>query len=794
MELDLEAAIGDAFKSITGTLEQDEDRSLEAAIGDAFKTITKPDTDKDDASLQAAISASLNTLLEEKPKDDEHDIAVDLAGIVQNVVLQMASGGIDTDEHKKEVPLLDDNVLAHFQLVAGKSDAEKEETIKLATQAALQKVRESHELGETDAEKLQMNEILQNAFSMAMRDPELLTSFEGEREAERPTEPATALSTAAAIAALSASGLMKRTEDTQEKEPKKPLSIAETLALHRSSQANAPRRDYSAISSLEESMRQENQTTAAPVHPQLSSILSSLSQHIQSGNQSQNIMLVIRQMTNALMLNKTSGSRLSSKMHELLEEVKSLPEEKEDYIDSLLRTRTFLTSNVSSELRTKSLSLIDNVLDLLAKDNSGNVDSSLRESKIEQDASSDVSDYFNYALSALSNFNSSRLRSAMLGTRPGVDSTEYKEKIRTDNRERKKRWREGNAERNKDNDLRLRVIKRANYMFGEESTEEKKAWIDDEFNKRREKRLAKQKKEESMKAESTSLPGSPFDDSKLAVVSFSQDPKLVKRVTDLFNLVAECGPEEDPQAVLTAASAATAVAASSYAKSLGMTDFKPIQGAMSRVLNNVLDSTVRSGSYRRIPFLSNGILSEESGISNIDNKDLFSRYSSLAAGLGAISQSAKVAMEAITNSQKRFGTGLLLNDFKKQKTDESSTLETDRSAMSRIESEIDQLKSSMFSMSAGNIWNSVTGLKMPKYKETSASNEKREFAVKQEESSSVQKPTFTSHRAGTPEAATPKPNGGLRKPGTFQKPGYGKPANSRNLGFPTLYSASFQPK
>ncbi|KAI9239317.1 MAG: hypothetical protein BYD32DRAFT_232735 [Podila humilis] len=41
-------------------------------------------------------------------------------------------------------------------------------------------------------------------------------------------------------------------------------------------------------------------------------------------------------------------------------------------------------------------------------------------------------------------------------------------KIRTENRERKKRWREANEDRNKDNDLRCRVSKRANKLHGKE--------------------------------------------------------------------------------------------------------------------------------------------------------------------------------------------------------------------------------------------------------------------------------------------------------------------------------------
>ncbi|TGZ83853.1 hypothetical protein EX30DRAFT_93288 [Ascodesmis nigricans] len=66
-----------------------------------------------------------------------------------------------------------------------------------------------------------------------------------------------------------------------------------------------------------------------------------------------------------------------------------------------------------------------------------------------------------------------------------------KNRIREENRERKKRWRETNTDRNKDNDLRCRVVKRANRMFVDKPPELKQAWINQEFARRREKRIHK---------------------------------------------------------------------------------------------------------------------------------------------------------------------------------------------------------------------------------------------------------------------------------------------------------------
>ncbi|KAI9815977.1 MAG: hypothetical protein M1827_001969 [Pycnora praestabilis] len=68
-----------------------------------------------------------------------------------------------------------------------------------------------------------------------------------------------------------------------------------------------------------------------------------------------------------------------------------------------------------------------------------------------------------------------------------------RERVREENRERKKRWRQSNAERNKDNDLRCRINKRAKKLYGIHPTPFKSAWMESEFNKRRTKRETKER-------------------------------------------------------------------------------------------------------------------------------------------------------------------------------------------------------------------------------------------------------------------------------------------------------------
>ena len=121
-----------------------------------------------------------------------------------------------------------------------------------------------------------------------------------------------------------------------------------------------------------------------------------------------------------------------------------------------------------------------------------------------------------------------------------------KERIKQENKERKKKWREQNAERStlpythlllashcslltplvldKDNDLRCRVHKRANAMFGFHSSEQKKQFIEDEFRKRQLKRRGRD-------------PYTHVDDSSQgddAYTAFLNNPEFAKVFSDLI--------------------------------------------------------------------------------------------------------------------------------------------------------------------------------------------------------------------------------------------------------------------
>ncbi|KAJ2006574.1 hypothetical protein H4R26_001295 [Coemansia thaxteri] len=80
------------------------------------------------------------------------------------------------------------------------------------------------------------------------------------------------------------------------------------------------------------------------------------------------------------------------------------------------------------------------------------------------------------------------------------------DKMRQENRERKKRWRELNDERNKDNDLRCRVNKRANQLYGAHSSADKEQWVGEEFERRQQRRRDKETRKRPLSASEEESP------------------------------------------------------------------------------------------------------------------------------------------------------------------------------------------------------------------------------------------------------------------------------------------------
>lgn len=511
--LDLESAIGDAFKELTSLAKPEKDDkehenfSLEAAIGDAFKNILPAnqtnEKPQDDYDIDSNIDPEIQAQSERSAPETEKP--------------QLEDANTQTQNEQNEP--VNDDALADAIGEAFKSigtlppKPEYEANIDLGNivKNIVQQISGDPE-DELALEKLQMNEVFQNAMSMATEKP-------------------------------------------------KELTIAETLALHRSE------------------MKAREEVDKTSLTPQVLSILSSLSNHIHS-RLSQSVIQVIRQMTTEFM--NTKAFTLSSKAKEILKEVNDT--EAKMYFNTMVQARAFLSVS-EDEGKRNAVAMLDNVIGLLHK--------------LEPVEFAGTGNYYDLVYTSFSSVSSSRLRNVTF--KSDLDSEELKEQIRIGNRERKKKWREVNSERNKDVDLRARVIRRATLMFGETASAEKDAWVEEEFRKRREKRIQRTKASEKQEVTIASLLEDP---SQLEANPFHKDPAFAKFLANTFHLVAESGFEEDAAVCMAGTAAAVASAAASYAVSVGAPEVRPVQAAMAAHLNALLDLILKGGHLFKVPFLA----------------------------------------------------------------------------------------------------------------------------------------------------------------------------------------------
>ncbi|SCU94294.1 LADA_0G07712g1_1 [Lachancea dasiensis] len=96
--------------------------------------------------------------------------------------------------------------------------------------------------------------------------------------------------------------------------------------------------------------------------------------------------------------------------------------------------------------------------------------------------------------------------------------------------ERKRKWREANASKNKEHDLRARLRKRANALFGNEDTAAKNKWFDEEYTKRSVK--AEVGNNEDVKQPTPELPTSISDHEVLNMIACILEKEDVARAIE----------------------------------------------------------------------------------------------------------------------------------------------------------------------------------------------------------------------------------------------------------------------
>lgn len=272
------------------------------------------------------------------------------------------------------------------------------------------------------------------------------------------------------------------------KKPEKELSIAETLALSRSRMKRPANSDklvdpMLARYGIEHRSELGRTITKRPVPVSRPSYSTQPSQNSSASfNQRSTAHLASTQPPDTTLISSASSSALSSPV--VATTADNSNTDSNDVMRALMMAKRAIDEENSQELvDNEAMDTVHAVLQALGK--SFNNDN---ETSVSLSPSSHT--FGNTSHSLLSGTADRPPEKKRRRRVPNSELTEEeKERIRIENRLRKKKWRGINSDRNKDNDLRARLHRRAVQKFGAGESSEKSAWIDEEFQKRREKRL-----------------------------------------------------------------------------------------------------------------------------------------------------------------------------------------------------------------------------------------------------------------------------------------------------------------
>ncbi|CAK9436226.1 uncharacterized protein LODBEIA_P07840 [Lodderomyces beijingensis] len=466
-DLDLEEVITrslqDAFKASQKALEPDNE-DMESAIADAFKSALKRSSELQSShqGYNAAASAAAAT---------------------------RTTGGAMPDMAPTKFPFGDQS----RRIISTPQKIPKQ------TNQSLHLPATDH----LDLESLQMKDILQDAMRMATEKPhELLSELElGDMESAEymlrsyraKSEPKKNLPPKPVVLP---SRLENRSVDSSGSKPsERPITHREQkLPTQVSTQVSTP----SSTASRSDELHAKPKTSIfsnTDVKSQISSVMQALSSKINNGelNDSE-ILLAIRQITEEI----AAGGSLSQFFKKPMTVETFNNEYSEAMRRNLLRSTrdavTFLQRYSEGEPEEdKAVTVLSNFFDQL-------VPFGLVE---QRDLSEGQVDFMSAVCNSTANTIVGNIPSSAstpdlitIIDRFRSNSPESRRKTRLGNRERKKKWREENAERNKDNELRTRVLKRASAKFGSQESQVKQEWIESEISKRKAKRVTRPNGEE----------------------------------------------------------------------------------------------------------------------------------------------------------------------------------------------------------------------------------------------------------------------------------------------------------
>lgn len=274
--------------------------------------------------------------------------------------------------------------------------------------------------------------------------------------------------------------------------------------------------------------------------------------------------------------------------------IQSVPENSVDVIKkSVSSSISNLINSSSSNLKTTKISTTT-PNDLSVKSNVSDVKAGSDSTTINSTSAISSSDTtLNNSNNNTTTTNTSANTTTTTTTLPDPNNPDVniQEKKKLNDRERKKRWREFNTEKNRDLDLRTRVTKKAMLLFPDDASESnemlREAWINSEFQKRKQKRIMK----EQMKRDSL-----PYNrESILNLIPFElifHDLDVIGKIVEVYNDIGGSqisvekilSPTTDKSVILTSIATSLGLI---FMRSLNDMNDKNVSALISTIVNTL---------------------------------------------------------------------------------------------------------------------------------------------------------------------------------------------------------------
>ncbi|KAG7845427.1 hypothetical protein KL919_003341 [Ogataea angusta] len=517
-------------QAIEDALHADKDKQLFTEINSAIQALDDPmDDDKPDDELTQAIAEAIDHV---KPAE-QAESSVDTLEPLES----LESLGLPLDSNEPEL----ESALAEMvQTVVDTNLFPDKNAAKKHT--------------ETDLEQFQWTKMMEKAMEMAMENPEhLISSLNDAEPAEK----------------------LKKKQTAKSKRSQINLAVQQRLQQQARALLAQQQRDRELRQRLEQEKQQTQKSAAEPLPASVLQFTvptppTSIPGPVKSGEKAS----VLEQFQKFQRPDDKSPSvadTLAAQREKMLQ----------DYAKQISRTPPQASPPAQSYAKKSEGSFLRTILSSL---NLANLDTLQIAEQISPPQLDSIRASVSSAVDTLRSSQSLAKTAPNSNDRQESPKLDDKERIRIENRERKKRWRVINIERNRDNDLRARVIKRAGQIFTNPEDEEiKKKWIAEEFERRKRKRLEKNGTDAPL------VQSNDLDHRCESVAALLADPQVSANIHALYQSLCGAVPSDDKLATVSMLATSLAAAYVVSNKSLSENLVPSIVSSLVNSLNNQLN-------------------------------------------------------------------------------------------------------------------------------------------------------------------------------------------------------------